>query len=219
MSPMPLNRDNLEEQVKRYYRYTENYDWTRAVDTFVGLETIFHRARSTETLKLLNQVNHHARYLDVGCGTALITRLLPPGTIGIDLNPRNLQKARQYAGNARFVLCDAEGTIPLRDQSFDAAICTETLEHLLHPAQALKEVYRILKPNGVLLGSVPGRSPIWKFRCISSSKKSFNDEPYHKHYSREQAKTLLSQYFYIHKLYSKHFHLNWFFIALKKDTL
>ncbi len=209
----------LEEQVKHYYRCTENYDWTRAADRFIGLETIFHRTRCTETLKLVKEVKHHGRYLDVGCGTALITRSLPSGTVGIDINPRNLQKAKQYAAQARFVLCDAEGTIPLRDQSIAVAICTESLEHLLYPLQALKEIYRVLKPKGVLVGSVPGRSPIWKLRWTSRSRDSFNEEPYHKHYNRDEVKMLLSPYFHIEKLYSKYLQMNWFFLAVKKEPL
>ena len=216
---MSSNLEKLEEQIKHYYRYSENYDWTRAVDSFIGPETFFHWSRTKETLKLAKKVNHHGRYLDVGCGTALITRCLPPGTVGIDLNPRNIQKARHYAAMARFIHCDAEGTIPLRDQSLDVAVCTETLEHLLYPDQALKEVNRILKPKGVLLGSVPGRSPIWKLRWTSRSSNSFNEEPYHKHYRREEVEMLLSQYFTIQKLYSKYFQMTWFFVALKKETL
>ncbi len=210
---------NLEEQVKHYYLYTENYDWTHAINTFVGPETIFHRTRCKETLKLIKKANTHGRYLDVGCGTALITRRLPPGTVGIDLNPRNLQKAKKYAAKARFIHCDAEGTIPLRDQSMEVAVCTETLEHLLYPNQALKEVYRILKPGGVLFGSVPGRGPIWNLRWISRSSNSFSEEPYHKHYGQEEVETLLNEYFTIQKLYSKNLRMNWFFVALKKENL
>ena len=211
--------ENLEERVKRYYRYSENYDWTRAADSFIGLETIQHRARCKETLRLVKKVNSHGRCLDIGCGTALITRSLPSGTIGIDLNPRNLQKAKGYAAGAKFIQCNAEGTIPLRNQCIDIAVCTETVEHLLYPLKALEEISRVLKPNGLLLGSVPGRSPIWSLRWMSSSKNYFNEEPYHKHFSRDEVRTLLSRNFYIQELYSKYFKMNWFFVALKKETL
>jgi SAM-dependent methyltransferase len=216
MTPNPLNQ---EEQVNHYYRCTENYDWTRAVDKFIGPETIFHWVRCTETLKLVNKANSSGRYLDVGCGTALITRHLPPGTVGIDLNPRNLQKAKQYAADTRFIHCDAEGTIPLRDQSLDVVVCTETLEHLLYPHHALKEINRVLKPKGTLIGSVPGRSPIWELRWTSRSSNSFIEEPYHKHYYRDEVEMLLTQFFTIQKLYSKYFKMNWFFVAAKKETL
>jgi SAM-dependent methyltransferase len=180
------------------------------------LETIFHRARRRETLRLVQEVRGRGRYLDVGCGTAMITRLLPPGTVGVDLNPRNLHKAMHYAPRARFVLADAEGAIALRSGSFDVAICTEMLEHLLHPLKTVGEMHRLLTSAGVLLGSVPGRSPVWKLRWMSASRQAFAHEPYHKHYSRGDVERLLSRHFRIQTLYSKHLGLNWFFTAVKE---
>jgi len=207
---------DLQTRVKRYYRFEEDYDWTRAADTFTGLETIFHRARGRETLRLVQEAGGRGRYLDVGCGTAMITRLLPPGTVGVDLNPRNLHKAMHYAPRVRFVLADAEGVMPLRTESFDVAICTEVLEHLLDPLKAVGEIHRVLKSLGMLVGSVPGRSPLWKLRWLSASRQAFADEPYHKHYSRQDIEQLLFPHFHIQSLYSKHLELNWFFVAVKK---
>lgn len=215
---MPITSNSFEERVKNYYRFKEDYDWTQAVDKVIGLETIFHRTRCGETLKLATKFGRLGRYLDVGCGTALITRFLPEGTLGVDLNPRNLQKARQYAPKATFALCDAEGAMPFHDQSFECVICTEMLEHLLYPLRALGEIHRVLRPRGVLIGSVPGRSSIWKFRWLSGSRNSFQEEPYHKHYRREELEVLLSQYFHLERLYLKNFTMNWFFVAFKKDS-
>ena len=41
------------------------------------------------------------------------------------------------------------------DESFDYIICTEVLEHTIQPFDAVKELYRMLKPNGLLFFSVP----------------------------------------------------------------
>jgi len=46
-------------------------------------------------------------------------------------------------------------TIPEPDASFDAIMCTEVFEHIPHPAQALAEFARLLKPNGYLLITAP----------------------------------------------------------------
>lgn len=43
----------------------------------------------------------------------------------------------------------------LRDNYFDIVVCTEVLEHTLNPFDATNEMYRILKPGGLLLASVP----------------------------------------------------------------
>ena len=43
----------------------------------------------------------------------------------------------------------------MQDDTFDVVVCTEVLEHTLNPFEAVKEIYRILKPGGVALISVP----------------------------------------------------------------
>ena len=45
--------------------------------------------------------------------------------------------------------------IPVSDESFDVALCTEVLEHVPNPIDALKEIGRILKTGGVLYLSAP----------------------------------------------------------------
>lgn len=209
---------NLEERVKHYYRNVENYDWTRAADSFHGLETFFHRARCRETVRLITGLAPKASCIDIGCGTGLVTRHLPGLAVGIDLNPRNLQKARRYAPGARFVLCDAEGSTPIRNQAFDIAVCTEMLEHLLHPQRALDEIHRVLRPGGWLIGSVPRRSIIWKLRGLSSSRRHFADEPYHKHYRRAEIRALLSARFQVVRLYPTALRMSWFFVARRSEV-
>ncbi len=46
-------------------------------------------------------------------------------------------------------------SIPVKDGTFDAVLCTEVFEHLPDPAGALKELARILKPGGTLILTVP----------------------------------------------------------------
>jgi ubiquinone/menaquinone biosynthesis C-methylase UbiE len=45
--------------------------------------------------------------------------------------------------------------IPLTDQSVDAVMCTEVLEHIPDPAAAIKEFARLVKPGGYLLITAP----------------------------------------------------------------
>src|SRR3989440_10638083 len=218
MTSKPSPSDELEERVRHYYRHVEDYDWTRAADSFVGLESFFHRMRCREIIDLCESISPRPeRSVDVGCGTALITRRLPGSAYGLDLNPRNLNKARTYAPQANFVNCNVEGNIPFASGSFDLAVCTEMLEHLIQPRRAVAEIQRVLKPCGILVGSVPGRSPIWKLRWLSSSKNSFAKEPYHKHYRGPEVKSLLSEYLRIRRLYAKNLYMNWYFVAAKES--
>ena len=52
------------------------------------------------------------------------------------------------------IICDI-ASIPEPNESFDAILCTEVLEHLPEPIAALKEFYRLLKSNGVLVLTAP----------------------------------------------------------------
>jgi SAM-dependent methyltransferase len=57
--------------------------------------------------------------------------------------------------------------IPVPDQSYDAVVLTQVLEHTPNPGEVLLEINRILKPDGRLLISVPLNAPLhgepWHF--------------------------------------------------------
>jgi SAM-dependent methyltransferase len=39
--------------------------------------------------------------------------------------------------------------------AYDTVLCSEVLEHVARPDRALREIYRVLRPNGCLILSVP----------------------------------------------------------------
>lgn len=57
------------------------------------------------------------------------------------------------------IVADAS-SIPLSDESVDVVICTEVFEHLSVPKQCIEEIYRVLKPGGVFIGSAPFVFPV-----------------------------------------------------------
>jgi len=159
--------EKYNEQVKDYYRKIEDYDWVDVTDNWKGLESIIHKNRERVVKKLIKKFGR-GQYLDVGCGTGLILRHLPQGSWAIDINPRNIARVKKYVPEAKITLGDAEA-LPYQDNQFDTVICTETLEHLVRSDKALSEIKRVLKVGGVLIGSVPRRSLVWRFRFLSST--------------------------------------------------
>lgn len=187
------------EWVKDYYRDEETYDWVDVADHFRGLESLFHRNRRRAVRRLVRRYGAGAPMLDAGCGTGLNLASLPPGSTGIDLNPRNLALVRPRLPQHTVVEGDVE-EMPFADASFNTVLCTEVLEHVPHPEAALREVRRVLKPGGVLLGSVPARSLIWRLRFLSSTCPG--NEPFHNEYTPDEVRSMLSDFRVLRVWYS-----------------
>jgi SAM-dependent methyltransferase len=52
------------------------------------------------------------------------------------------------------LICDAHD-LPFRDESFDGLVAQAVLEHVLDPARAVEEIYRVLKPGGLVYADTP----------------------------------------------------------------
>ena len=75
---------------------------------------------------------------------------------GLGLNEEELAKNPQLSD---YVLHDlnAETTLPFDDQSFDAVICTVSVEYLVRPVDVFTDVARVLKPGGVFINTFSNR--------------------------------------------------------------
>ncbi len=104
---------------------------------------------------------HKPKVLDAGCGTGeFVFPLLREKygkslqLHGYDLSPDMLAIARKKFPFARLRSGPAE-KLPYINNTFDLVISRETLEHLEHPQQAVREFYRVLQPGGCLVVSTP----------------------------------------------------------------
>lgn len=77
------------------------------------------------------------------------------------------------AGNPHASLTlNSDGTIPVKNHSFDAVLSTQVLEHVQDPQLYLAECYRVLRPGGRLLLSThgifmyhPDPMDLWRWTC------------------------------------------------------
>lgn len=86
--------------------------------------------------------------LDVGCGEKPYKEFFPKSRryIGIDMRSRyaDVKSIGEY--------------LPFNDETFDAALCTQVLEHVGDSKKALAEINRVLASNGTLILTTHG---IW----------------------------------------------------------
>jgi ubiquinone/menaquinone biosynthesis C-methylase UbiE len=201
------------EWVKDYYRDVETYDWVDVADNLRGLEAFFHRNRAWVVRRMVSKyATPNAPILDAGCGTGLNLRHLPEGSTGVDINPRNIALLRKRLPNHTVIEADVEA-LPFEDGSFGTVLCTEVIEHIPDPSAALAEYRRVLKPGGVLIGSVPARSAIWKLRFLSSTCP--HSEPFHNEYLPAEVRAMLAGWTVEHLRYSL-LHFNVLFVARKE---
>jgi SAM-dependent methyltransferase len=108
---------------------------------------------------LLDSLLPHMHILDVGCGPGTITAdlaaLVPQGqVIGLENAPDVLQQARGTAAergldNIRFEVGDINA-LDYPDDTFDVVHAHQVLQHVGDPVQALREMYRVTKPGGIV---------------------------------------------------------------------
>lgn len=97
------------------------------------------------------------RLLDIGSGDRWIAGALSPEVHYVALDYPST--GRDLYGASPDVFADAH-SLPFADASFDALVCLEVLEHVMDPAQVLREIARVLKPGGRAWLSMPFLYPL-----------------------------------------------------------
>jgi SAM-dependent methyltransferase len=120
-----------------------------------------------ELERFASRLHLHAvtRLLDVGCGsggpTLRIARLTACQVVGVELYDEAVAEGARLAQEAgletraHFLQADASGTLPFEDESFDAIICIDVINHLPDRARVLGDWARLLRPGGRLLFTDP----------------------------------------------------------------
>jgi len=146
---MPLRMSFPEERTKVLASIEKEHFWFGHRDAL--LRSILHRiAPAARSL------------IEMGCGTGrfLASLDVPAGcAVGVEAFENSIQAAaarRPHAVLLRGDVCH----VPMDDSSFDVAVSMDVLEHV-EPHPFLSEVFRLVRPGGWLLLSVPSSPHLW----------------------------------------------------------
>ena len=134
------------------------------------------------------------RVLDLGCRSGALTRHFLDGNsvVGLDVDAAALEKAA--ALGIEPVQASVEEPLPFEDASFDAVVAGDLFEHLQFPDALVSEIHRVLRPGGVLIGSVPNAYRV-QTRLLFLRGKPPEDDPTHlRMFSPDAMRALLQNF-------------------------
>lgn len=142
--------------------------------------------------------------LDIACGEGYGSDMLKKAgakeIYGVDNDRSIIERAKQKYQGINFVISEAT-RIPFEDDCFDVVISFETWHHLDNYQNFISEMHRILKPNGLLIISVPNEKIIY----LNPFHKKFLTEFYRINFDKGKIKKYLKNYFVIKNWYGQRF--------------
>lgn len=136
--------------------------------------------------------------LEIGCGTGYFTRELTrrgADIIAIDVSPDLLEiaKAKSSAPNVRYEIQNAYA-LTYSDATFDSVVGSSILHHL-EIEEALREIYRVLKPGGTIYFTEPNmlNPQIAIQKNVPWIKRRLGDSPDETAFFRWSLRRLLTQ--------------------------
>jgi ubiquinone/menaquinone biosynthesis C-methylase UbiE len=119
---------------------------------------------------ILHELPPSKTILDVGCGSAWLAKHFqksPVFVCSLDATIINTSKALEKYPWADHVAVVADAFhLPFKNNSFDAVVATEIIEHVTDPAAFVKELMRVVRPGGTLLITTPYKEVLRYTLCI-----------------------------------------------------
>lgn len=165
-------------------------------------ELFMERYRSAADEFIIPHVNsfskeNPARLLDIGSGDGYLKYFCDQENIdfhGVEIQPRRIKICEEmgYKINTFNIETDR---FPYDDNSYDIIVASHVIEHLYNPEAAIKEIHRVLKPNGIVVIGVPMHVN-WISKLLYIKEKFFPAPPlgHHQFYTMNTLKKLLNRF-------------------------
>ena len=126
-----------------------------------GIRSAWHYTKFNYIKKKINKKHIH---LDIGCGSGTFVSLLNNKmSCGIDISSKQIKYANMKYGAKNKIFYSFNKRIPFKKKKFDSVSLIELVEHLSDREIYIlfKEIFRVLKPNGVIHITTPNYLSLW----------------------------------------------------------
>lgn len=149
-APSAESVEALNDRLAQEYPINDYYE-----SSFVLVRWI--EAKRLRIIRELTAAAPGHRILEVGSGGGHVLRLFPEGKLtAVDVSPVFLETARKNLRGYDVEFMKGEiHKLGLPAHSFDRILCTEVLEHTADPEAILREIERLLRPDGRAVITVP----------------------------------------------------------------
>lgn len=168
---------------------------------------------------LAKKVKSRGKVLNIGVGAGIFEELAIKRRLDVyslDPDKRAIASLRHHFGMNEKAKVGYSQEIPFPDDSFDAVVISEVIEHLSDEAieQTLKEISRVLFFGGHIIGTVPARENLDEQLVVCPKcGQRFHRWGHLQSFDSKRIATILSPYFQIGKIVERPFFhwtaLNW----------
>ena len=162
------NLDNDVKIVDFYSKWADEYDHQM-------IDVLGYTSPITVAQLLCDYLpDKNARIFDIGCGTGLTCKFLHQQGYdhldGVDLSPDMVRVAQDRNIYRHVRVADVNQPFAIVGGSYDAVVCSGTFTHGHVGSEPLDEIFRVLKPGGILACTV--HNDLWRARGFEAKFES-----------------------------------------------
>jgi len=188
-----LNPQPSDEELARIY----GVDYFLGSDSEAGRKAAGKIKQATAGL-YLSEIRRYrgpenGQLLEIGCGDGDLLVLAEADgwrVTGIEYSPAACEKARQRLKHGE-VRCGELSSAGLAAEQFDLCVISDVLQHVRSPLGFLREIHRVLKPNGTLFIATPSMDS-WSARFLRQNWMEFKAE-HLTYFDRQTLQTTLAK--------------------------
>ncbi|MFK7937247.1 MAG: methyltransferase domain-containing protein [Saprospiraceae bacterium] len=185
----------------------------------VALEGQLRNKKAAKIVTIISEYINltECKVLDIGTGSGHIANGIAQKAR--EVHSVNISDERVIAEGYHFQIVNSE-TLPFLNESFDVVVSNHVIEHLPNHQLHLSEIYRVLKPNGLLYLATPNKyalmEPHFRLPFLSWLPRKWANS-YTQRFRKKEWDIYPLTRNYIRKLTNDNFTIDWWSLRIVKD--